>query len=208
MAYTAFRAAPLGSVSGAAAASLFFGFAPHLVRGAVPAVWERADPAVVLDARSAAVDAAMTRLLADVELAEAAALLTAAAQAADVAGRRLAAANQDLPVPTVDHLALWQAATTLREHRGDGHVAALVGSGVGPCEAHVLRVAAGAAHRELVQTTRGWSDDEWEAGQATLVERGWLDGDGSLTHAGRHERDHLEALTDRLPPRRETRLGL
>jgi hypothetical protein len=32
---------------------------------------------------------------------------------------------------------LWQAATVLREHRGDGHVAALVVEGLDGCQAHV-----------------------------------------------------------------------
>jgi hypothetical protein len=33
---------------------------------------------------------------------------------------------------------LWHAATLLREHRGDGHIAALVIGGIGGTEAHVL----------------------------------------------------------------------
>jgi hypothetical protein len=33
---------------------------------------------------------------------------------------------------------LWHAATLLREHRGDGHNAALVAHGIGGTEAHVL----------------------------------------------------------------------
>jgi hypothetical protein len=33
---------------------------------------------------------------------------------------------------------LWHAATLLREHRGDGHIAALVAAGIGGTEAHVL----------------------------------------------------------------------
>jgi hypothetical protein len=66
-----------------------------------------------------------------------------AAGAVDTAGRPLAAANAALPVPTAAHLALWQALTTLREHRGDGHVALLVARGITPVEAHVLAAASG-----------------------------------------------------------------
>ncbi|HUK67337.1 MAG TPA: hypothetical protein VLW50_01050 [Streptosporangiaceae bacterium] len=33
---------------------------------------------------------------------------------------------------------LWHAGNLLREHRGDGHVVALVASGIGGTEAHVL----------------------------------------------------------------------
>ena len=38
-------------------------------------------------------------------------------------GRPLFAANRDVDAPPDPVAALWQAATTLREHRGDGHVA-------------------------------------------------------------------------------------
>ena len=36
----------------------------------------------------------------------------------------------------------WKAATALREHRGDGHVAALLTAVISPCEALVLAAAA------------------------------------------------------------------
>jgi hypothetical protein len=45
-----------------------------------------------------------------------------------------------LPVPTEPLARLWHA-NLLREHRGDGHVAALVSAGIGGTEAHVLHEA-------------------------------------------------------------------
>ena len=48
------------------------------------------------------------------------------------------AALRTLPVPDEPVARLSHAATLLREHRGDGHVAALVTEGIGGTEAHVL----------------------------------------------------------------------
>jgi hypothetical protein len=85
----------------------------------------------------------------------------------------------------------------LREHRGDGHVACLVSAGLDGCEANVLAAAAGVVKAETQKTVRGWSDQEWAAGEARLRARGWLDGDG-LTDEGRAGRHGIETATDRL----------
>ena len=44
--------------------------------------------------------------------------------------------------------------------------------------------------------TRGWSDDDLDAGEARLVERRWI-ADGALTEAGRVAREAIEDATDR-----------
>jgi hypothetical protein len=93
---------------------------------------------------------------------------------------------------------LWQALTTLREHRGDGHCTALVNAGIGPCEAHVLRAGSGAAEAEFLRTSRGWSQQEWADAAEQLRIRGWLSGDGRLTASGTEIRDAYESDTDRL----------
>ena len=93
---------------------------------------------------------------------------------------------------------LWHAATLVREHRGDGHVAALTDAGLHPCEAHISQVAASGAGIETIQPYRGWGDDDWEMGTERLRARGWLDPDGQLTAGGRAGRNAIEAATDRL----------
>ncbi len=45
-----------------------------------------------------------------------------------------------LPIPEQPLARLWYAGNLLREHRGDGHVVALVANGIGGTEAHVLHV--------------------------------------------------------------------
>ena len=86
----------------------------------------------------------------------------------------------------------------MREHRGDGHVAALTAAGVDGCESHVGLVAAGALSREVLQPNRGWTDEEWDAATARLRDRGWLGEDGGVTAAGRDGRREIEHRTDEL----------
>ncbi|MFE6978434.1 hypothetical protein [Streptomyces sp. NPDC057682] len=199
--YFAWRAAPLGA-DGADAARVtetFYSFSPATVGAHVPAVWSVAAPGAVLAARVRAVDRAWRTLLGDAaeapDTAEAAALLTRVARAADTAGRPLAAANAALPVPDAPHLALWHAATVLREHRGDGHLAALADAGLDPVESLVSFAAIGAAPPEVF-AGRGWSAEEWEQGAERLRKRGLVAADGTATDAGRALRAEVERRTD------------
>lgn len=200
--YFAGRAAPLGPVGPGSVTAAFFGFHPAFVARAVPDVWSRCPPDRALDARLAGVDAAVrAHLDLDEVVGVAGAVAPAlgnAAASCDVAGRPMFAANRDLDEPDEPHLALWQATTLLREHRGDGHVAVLVAAGVGPCEAHVLRLAHTGEPPESIRPYRGWDEDDWSAAAVRLIDRGWLGGDRSITPAGREAHRSIEADTDRL----------
>ena len=92
----------------------------------------------------------------------------------------------------------WQACTTLREHRGDGHVAALVTHGLSGLEAHVLAAGTKAIPVELLRDNRGWSEAEWDAAAGALTQRGLLHADGRVTDAGRTLHGVVEELTDEL----------
>src|SRR5437588_11358636 len=70
--------------------------------------------------------------------ARAADLLLKAATSAPFEGRPMYAALRSIPVPDDVVARLFHAASLLREHRGDGHIAALMIEGVGGLEAHVL----------------------------------------------------------------------
>jgi helix-turn-helix protein len=120
-----------------------------------------------------------------------------AARAASTAGRPLAAANADLTWPTEPHLVLWHAINVLREHRGDGHLAALQVAGLDPGEALVSFAAIGAAPAEVF-ASRGWSAHDWAAARDRLAARGWIDSAGQATERGRDGRDEVEWRTDRL----------
>ncbi|WP_245718711.1 SCO6745 family protein [Micromonospora rhizosphaerae] len=199
--YFAWRSAPLGPAGPQLVTATYYSFSPRMVAEYVPAIWSTADPAKVLDARLSGVDRALRALLGDrvhsPELAEAAALARRAAEAADVAGRPLAAANADLPWPDAPHLVLWQAATVLREHRGDGHVAALLTAGLDPTEALVSFAAVGAAPVEVFASRR-WTEEEWAAARDRLATRGLVDAAGVATPEGHRLRDEVERRTDEL----------
>ncbi|MER6026007.1 hypothetical protein [Streptomyces sp. NPDC001851] len=201
MGYFALRAAPLGAVPPSVVTSCFYVFHPARVTRALPDAWTYAAPTDVLAARQDALDAVMTGLfgrdtVGSAEFTEAADLAWEAAAAADTAGRVLAAANQALERPDRPTARLWQGLTTLREHRGDSHVAVLVGQGLGPVEAMVLKAAAGESDGALLRETRKWEQPDWEAAGTRLRERGLLAADGSLTAAGAAVRVEVEALTD------------
>ncbi|MCF6742807.1 hypothetical protein E9529_00685 [Blastococcus sp. KM273128] len=200
--YFAGRAAPLGAVGPEVVTAVFVNFAPAFVARRVPAVWAEVNPAAALAARLAGVDAAVQRVLGERwtgsdEAVEAMHLAATAAAAVDLPGRPLAAANSAIEPPAEPHLALWQALTTLREHRGDGHTAALVQRGIDGVQAHVLAAAAGRSDRAWLQKARGWDDAAWEAAAAALADRGWLAG-AALTAEGRAVVAGVEADTDRL----------
>lgn len=202
MGYFASRAAPLGPVPAEVVQATFFNFAPAMVRRAIPDAWGFASPERVVEARRRVVDRALRRLLGDAvdtpEVAEAADLARRAAAACRLEGRPLFAAYASLPWPAEPHLALWHGATLLREHRGDGHVAALVAAGMDGCEAHVTQVASGAVPAESIRPFRAWDDEQWAAAEARLRDRGLLAEDGTLTADGRRLRDEVESRTDEL----------
>jgi hypothetical protein len=95
-------------------------------------------------------------------------------------------------------LVLWHAQTLLREFRGDGHIAAMVTQGLTGVDALVLHEATGDLPEGLLQASRAWSDDDWNAARARMNERGWLTSKGVLTAEGRAARDSVEMTTDQL----------
>ena len=217
--------AAAGAASAAVVAASFFNFAPAFVARAIPGVWELITPEEALRVRLAGAAEGLGRLLAgrEVEAAAAADLLWRAIGELDFSGRVLAAANAALPVlPGEDAAAspgspvsasaaaglgrLWQAATLLREHRGDGHFAALAAADIDGCEAVVLRCCLD-LRREDMQPVRGWTDEAWDGALSRLAARGWVDADGALTSAGREAHAAVEDATDRAASRPWARLG-
>jgi len=198
--YFAGRAAPLGAVGTGTVVATFYGFRPDFVARAIPGVWSIVSPADAIEARARGAGRALTRCF-DVTapgIARAARLARQATDGCDPFARALFAANADLPWPAEPHLALWHACTLLREHRGDGHIAALYAADIDPCEAHVLRLATTGVDRSTIAPYRGWDDDDWAAAADRLTERGWLGPDGAVTPVGREAHDALEADTDRM----------
>jgi len=198
--YFASRSAPLGKVSAGVVIATFFNFNPSLIHHAIPSAWEQTTPEAMLDARLEAIDSGLRRLLGDVvdsaDVARAAELARAAADACTNPGRPLYAGHATLPWPTEPHLVLWHAITLIREYRGDGHIACLVAEGLDAVEALITHAASGAVPRIALQSSRAWSDEEWDAGVARLAARGIVTDDGEFTPEGTALRQRIEDQTD------------
>ena len=200
MGYFGFRAAPMGRVGAAVVEATFFNFSPAFVQRRVPEVWQHAAPDVLVDARAAAAAATLVRLVPAIAdtAARASDDLERAIDRCSPAGRALFAANRRLPLPADPVAALWQRCTSLREHRGDGHVAALTAAGLDGIEAHVLIALEQGNSPGDLQRTRGWTADDWAAAVERCRSRQLLDAAGTLTEAGVALRRQVEAVTDRL----------
>src|SRR5919112_2519957 len=149
MSYFAGRAAPMGPVGAGVVTATFYNFSPSLVAHMIPRAWTIASPEQVIAVRFDAARASLTRLLggpqaaAVPEVAELAGLLREACTVLTPEGRPLYAGHADLPWPEEPLLELWHAASLLREHRGDGHIAALLRAGLTGLEALVTHTATG-----------------------------------------------------------------
>jgi hypothetical protein len=205
--YFASRSAPMGAVTAEVVISTFYNFNPELVRSAIPAAWQITTPEALLEARLDAVDISMRRTLGDdvvgsadmIRAAELARL--AAIQACDrVEGRPLAAGYTGLRWPDLPHLVLWHAQSILREYRGDGHIALLVTHGLSGIEALVTHAATGEVPAQVLQSTRGWDSETWDAAVEGMRSRGWLADapDLVLTEWGTRQRKEIEDQTDLL----------
>lgn len=192
--YFAFRAAPLGAVSAPAVVGMFAVFEPAMVARALPSAWSRASVEICLATRSS-VSASVLREVGVSADACAAAVSLLSSTAWSPTGRPLGAANAALPLTADPVEALWQLATTVREHRGDGHVAALAAAGLSGLDATLLQLAVNGFPAESMRQARGWSADQWAAAHASLVTRRLLSA-GGLTSDGAAVLAAVEESTD------------
>jgi hypothetical protein len=200
MTYFAWRAAPLGPVPAAPVVAMFAGFHPGTVARALPGAWSRTTPQACLTARATVSAAVLREAGADpVACGQAAGILGPVVGAAYPTGRPLFAANAAVELPAGSLGGLWQLATSLREHRGDGHVAALLAEGITGLQAHLLQAASGRFPLEVIQQARtGWSGEDWAGAAEALRGRGLLTAgpELALAPAGRAALDWVEARTD------------
>ncbi|MEP7178688.1 MAG: hypothetical protein ABI775_06335 [Pseudonocardiales bacterium] len=211
MGYFASRSAPMGAVSAGVTAATFYNFNPEIVARVIPRAWTLASPEAILAARLRVADLALRRLLGPAvdapELIEAVELAREATVGLPAEGRTLFAAHADLPWPEQPHLALWHAATLLREYRGDGHLVALQTAGLSGIESIVTHTATGYGFLEgPAKLLRGWSDEQWSAAVDALRARGLMDAEG-LSAEGFALRERVEAETDHLDAAPWQRLG-
>jgi hypothetical protein len=200
--YFAGRAAPLGRVPAEVVHAIFYNFADGEVSRHIPRVWATASPEDALAARKRGSVAALKRILGDLAgapaLARAAELAAKAATGPPTEGRVLYAALRALPVPEEPVARLWHAATLLREHRGDGHIAALVAEGIGGTQAHVLHALSQDIPAEKFGRVHHLPAAQLAAVVDGMRARGLIEASGWLSDAGRQSKDRIESLTDDL----------
>jgi hypothetical protein len=201
--YFAGRAAPLGRVPAEVVDAAFYSFAEGEVARHIPRVWEIATPEAAHAARERGCVAALRRILGELVespgLRRAGELLADAATSAPMQGRVMYAALRSLPVPREPVARLWHAANMLREHRGDGHVVALVAERIGGTEAHVLSALDMGIHpAESFGRLHHLPKARLAAVVSGLRERGLVDASGRMTPCGRETKARIEALTDTL----------
>lgn len=109
--------------------------------------------------------------------------------------RPLFGALQALPIPTDPYGRLWRAAELVREHRGDGHLAACVAAGLDMAEMNVLTEVWLGYRVGQYSSTRGFDASQLANAVGALESRGWMS-NGHLTAPGQVARDAIEAATD------------
>ena len=200
--YFAGRAAPLGRVPAGVVHSIFYNFADGEVARHIPRVWDVVTPEAALAAREQGSVRALRRILGDLAsapgVARAADLAVRPATSASTEGRPLYAALLTLPVPEEPVARLWHAATLLREHRGDGHVAALVTEGIGGTEAHVLHALSEGIRAEKFGRVHHLPSARLAAVVDGMRAAGLIDDSGWLSDAGRKTKERIESVTDEL----------
>ena len=108
------------------------------------------------------------------------------------------AALRTIPIPDDVVARLFLAASLLREHRGDGHIAALMVEGVGRLEAHVLFALDMDMPAEEFGRIHHLPAEQLRAVIDGVRDRGLIGDDGWLSEQGRAVRRRVESLTDDL----------
>jgi hypothetical protein len=200
--YFAGRAAPLGLVGPEVVDALFYNFAPGEVARHIPKVWRTTTPEAAIAARQEGCVRALRRILGDrIEdpaITRAADLLTKAATSAPYEGRPMYAALRALPIPDDVVARLFHAGALLREHRGDGHITALMVEGVAGLEAHALLALDMDMPAEKFGRIHHLPAAQIAAVIDGMRDRDLIGDDGWLTEQGRAVKQRVESLTDDL----------
>jgi hypothetical protein len=188
------RAASLGEPTAAVVAATFGVFEPNFIGSVYSSATVVASRFDVLAARDAGASEGMLSLI-GAHTADVTAPLLRAMTDLDATGRPLFAALRALDPPADPLGRLWRAAEMVREHRGDGHLAACIAAGLDPVTMNVLTELWLEFPLGMYSSTRGYSPEQMAVAVEGLRRRGWMDGD-ALTAAGRTARLAIEDATD------------
>lgn len=198
--YAGARCAPLAGAGPDAVVAAFGSISPALIRGVFGVLdgdvgrfadlWRARDEAVLegLDAYAPAILA---------PLAEFGPALWAVVERLPVLGRVFFAAHLAMPRPDDPVLSGWHAVNCLREWRGDTHWAVVASEGLTHAEASIVHNAWLGYDTDWLARSRGTSDDDLDAGWASLSRRG-LARDREVLPEGIALRQRIEDRTDEL----------
>lgn len=189
------RAAALGRPTAAVVAATFGVFEPRMIAAAYEAGVASASRDDILAARANGAATSLDSVAAQGECDAIATPLLDAIDGLDGLGRPLFSALRSLPMPSSPGGRLWRAAELVREHRGDGHLAALAVAGLDAVEANVLTERWLGFGLGEYSATRGFGAEALTDGVRRLERRGWMLGE-EITDSGRDARAAIEASTD------------
>jgi hypothetical protein len=196
-AYFTSRGSVMGQVSGPVVAAAFGVFNPQAVLPSIEFGTSLVDAPTICAARTRGAVAQLERVLGPTPdgLARATALLETAVAPLRPEGKPLYAGLLGLGLPGEPLADAWRLTDMLREYRGDAHIAAWTSAALDATEIGLLTEPYWGIPLRTYVRTRAWSDEQLDAAEARLVERGLL-ADGALTDEGRALREAIEAATD------------
>ncbi len=201
----AWRLAPLGDVSAAAASAATFSINPGVIDFVMSMYRDITNPASVSEVRDSSILPGLESIapgLAD-EIAPLAEDLWRGVDSAHFGARPMFAAFRAEPRPPSDQAALsaWRAVNCMRELRGDNHWALCAAADLDAVEVGLLHSAMvdvdEYGDEEWIARSRGNDDDAIRDGWSRLAAKGLADGN-ALTDAGRAFRLDLEQRTNGL----------
>ncbi|MDQ6697666.1 MAG: hypothetical protein M3Z46_09460 [Actinomycetota bacterium] len=197
-AYFTSRGSALGQVSGEVVAATFAVFNPAVVVPCIDLGWSITDAPTIAVARTRGATAQLRRILGErpAGVERATELMSRATAVLRPEGRPLYAGVLALGLPGDPLGDLFRTGDLLREYRGDSHTAAWITAGFDATEIGLLTELFWGVPRRSYIRTRAWSDEELDAAEGRLGERGLID-DAGFTELGREAREGVERETDR-----------
>ena len=208
-AYVWGRAAALGAdVAPPVVASAFGVFEPGMIEAVLTAARVAASHHAILEARQAGGAVGLAAATGAIDLSTVETLGRGCWPpwpAWTVPPARCSVASAHCRCPSDPHGRLWRAAELVREHRGDGHLAACLAAGLDAAEMNVLTELWLDYPLGEYSTTRGFPTERVSEAAGALQRRGWLDAEYSLTTDGRAARESIEWSNRRQPGRADRR---
>lgn len=205
-AYVWGRAASLGTPSATTVVSAFGVFEPAFLSNIYLTTRDQVSRESILKARATGASQAMSLVCSAEEALAIVEPLRQSMESVDGCARPLFSGLRELEMPSTPQGQLWRLAEMLREHRGDGHLAAVIAHGFTAMEINVITELWLGYDLGEYSGTRGYSKQVIEETMSSLHERGITDGQ-RLTAFGHNVRSQIEHDTDRTQDAIITTLG-